>query len=134
MSNEITFTAPRHVFGNASVALEVRINVLRKVLESGRCEIPTLTKQALDGAEEALALLKPLFRTFTNPGILTLINVGDTVEIELPYSEVCMHMKCAGQRHKVRVAADGAYIQWSGGGESPVLHSEAGLHEVTHAT
>jgi hypothetical protein len=130
MENTITFTAPRHVFGNAAVALEVRIAQLRKHLDSGETQIPTLTKQALEGAEDALAQLKPLFRTFTNPQVLTLINVGDTVELELPYSEVNMHMKCAGQRHKVYVAADCALIKWSGGGESPVTHSEAGLYEM----
>ena len=36
--------------------------------------------------------------------------VGMTYRIELPYSEVCMHMRVAGQRRHVRMLADGAQI------------------------
>lgn len=54
---------------------------------------------------------------------------GDIVEINLPYSDVNMHMRVAGQRRAVRITGDAAYIQ-SEHGESPVLHGEAGLRQA----
>jgi len=36
------------------------------------------------------------------------IRPGDTVTLELPYSEVCMHMRVAGRRMHVRLT-DGAH-------------------------
>ena len=36
--------------------------------------------------------------------------IGSTYRLELPYSEVCMHMRVAGQTRNVRVLADGAQI------------------------
>ena len=56
--------------------------------------------------------------------------VGDTVTIELPYSEVNMHMQVAGQTRSVRIGPHAAYIQFRGG-ESPVTHGEAGLRPAS---
>jgi hypothetical protein len=70
------------------------------------------------------------------------VSVGDTVTVELPYSEVCMHMRVAGRRMPVRLQdaryfngepAPGspvAQILTESGGEFsfPVLYGEAGFY------
>lgn len=58
------------------------------------------------------------------------VHVGDEVELALPYSEVCMHMRVAGQLRTVRVTEHGAQIlNTDGSGFSlPVTHGEAGLY------
>lgn len=34
------------------------------------------------------------------------VKPGETVELTLPYSEACLHMKVAGRRHRVRLISD----------------------------
>lgn len=54
---------------------------------------------------------------------------GDTVEIVLPWSEVCMHMQVADQRRGVLVGEHGAQILNADGSpfSFPVTHGEAGI-------
>lgn len=75
--------------------------------------------------------------------VRTYVNVGDTVTVLLPYSEVCMHMRVAGRRMPVRLqastyfngevvpgAAPVAQILNASGTEYsfPVLYGEAGFY------
>lgn len=57
------------------------------------------------------------------------VKPGDVVNIRLPYSEVCMHLKVAGRLRPVEVLPDGAQIMnWDGTNFSfPVNHGEAGI-------
>lgn len=48
----------------------------------------------------------------------------ESVAIELPYSEVCIHMKIAGQVHEVEL---GPYAMARIEGFPPVLAAEAGI-------
>lgn len=58
------------------------------------------------------------------------INVGDTVTVKLPWSEVCMHMGVQDQWRQVRVEERQAVIvrpdgrQWCSG----ITHGEAGIY------
>lgn len=64
-------------------------------------------------------------------------HVGETVTVELPYSEVCCHMRVAGQVRQVQVLAGGAQILNEDGSpfSFPVTHGEAGIRlEVTPCT
>lgn len=58
------------------------------------------------------------------------VQVGDTVKVELPYSEVCMYMRVAGQQRSVQVQTDGVQILNEDGTRFsfPITHGEAGLH------
>lgn len=58
------------------------------------------------------------------------ISVGTVVNILLPYSEVCVHLKVAGHTRPVEVLATGAQIlNWDGSNFSfPVTHGEAGIY------
>ncbi|MGI8307055.1 hypothetical protein [Saccharopolyspora hattusasensis] len=54
--------------------------------------------------------------------------VGDVVLVELPYSEVCMHLGIAGQVRAVRIEHYGAQIHNRGEPySSPVAQAEAGI-------
>lgn len=58
------------------------------------------------------------------------VNVGETVWVTLPHSEVCMHLRVAGQRRPVTVLSDGAQIRHDDGSQLsfPVTHGEAGFY------
>lgn len=60
----------------------------------------------------------------------TLVALGDTIEHELPYSEVCMYMRVAGKRMRVTVL-DGGMAQLWGDFDSPysfpITWGEAGI-------
>lgn len=58
------------------------------------------------------------------------INVGEIVRVELPFSEVCMHMRVAGVSRNVEVRSDGAQILNEDGSKFsfPVTHGEAGVY------
>jgi hypothetical protein len=58
--------------------------------------------------------------------------VGDTVTVELPYSEVCMHMGVAGQTRQVKVLTLGAQILAVDGMpfSFPITHGEAGIRVI----
>jgi len=51
----------------------------------------------------------------------------ESVAIELPYSEVCIHMRVAGQVHQVELFMEGAYPMARIAGCPPVLPAEAGI-------
>lgn len=59
------------------------------------------------------------------------VKPGDVVNVMLPYSEVCMHLKVAGRTRPVEVLAAGAQIlNWDGTNYSfPVTHGEAGIYQ-----
>lgn len=58
------------------------------------------------------------------------VNVGDTVLMILPYSEVCMHLKIAGQARQVQLLHGAAQIYSEDGTpfSFPVGCGEAGFH------
>jgi hypothetical protein len=68
--------------------------------------------------------------TFPSTAPIRRVNPGDTIDIELPYSEVCMHLRVAGQARTVRVTERAAEILDADGRPltAPVLHAEAGIH------
>lgn len=72
------------------------------------------------------------FKTAEGPKRVVL-RPGDTVEKVLPYSEVCMHLRVAGKRLKVRLGLNGRTAQiYDADGKPysfPVLAGEAGLHD-----
>jgi hypothetical protein len=55
---------------------------------------------------------------------------GEVFEITLPCSEVCSHMRVAGQRRTVRLDNNTVFIQTPQGTQfsAPVLPGEAGLY------
>lgn len=71
---------------------------------------------------------------------LVELRVGGEAEVELPYSEVCMHMRVAGKRYRVRAMPaswdakrvgsvqilnpDGSLFSF------PILPDEAGVREL----
>ena len=59
------------------------------------------------------------------------ISVGTVVSLELPWSEVCMHLKVAGQTRSVEVLPNGAQILNADGSKFsfPVTHGEAGIYQ-----
>lgn len=59
------------------------------------------------------------------------VKPGEVVNVMLPYSEVCMHLKVAGRTRPVEVLPDGAQIlNWDGTNYSfPVTHGEAGIYK-----
>jgi hypothetical protein len=65
-------------------------------------------------------------RTFAR----TPVDVGDEVTVELPYSEVNMHMRVAGQVRRVLVGSDHATILSDDGTphSPPITHGEAGVY------
>lgn len=58
------------------------------------------------------------------------IKTGDVVRLKMPWSEVCMHLKVAGQVRNVRVLDTGAQILNDDGTpySFPVTHGEAGIY------
>lgn len=63
-----------------------------------------------------------------NPG-MTRVSIGERVRVRLPYSEVCMHLRVAGQVREVEVLENGAQILDENGRRFsfPVTHGEAGI-------
>lgn len=61
---------------------------------------------------------------------MTRVKPGDVVRLELPWSEVCMYMRVAGQERDVRVLEGGAQILNEDGTRFsfPVTHGEAGIY------
>ena len=51
----------------------------------------------------------------------------ESTAIELPYSEVCIAMRVAGQVHQVELFMEGAYPMARIAGYPPVLPAEAGI-------
>lgn len=51
----------------------------------------------------------------------------ESIAIELPYSEVCIDMRVAGQVHQVELFMEGAYPMARIAGYPPVLPAEAGI-------
>jgi hypothetical protein len=58
------------------------------------------------------------------------VSVGTVVSVTLPWSEVCMHLRVAGQTRSVEVLATGAQILNEDGTpySFPVTHGEAGIY------
>lgn len=58
------------------------------------------------------------------------VSPGTIVSLTLPWSEVCMHLKVAGQTRPVEVLATGAQILNEDGTKYsfPVTHGEAGIY------
>lgn len=60
------------------------------------------------------------------------VDQGDIIRVTLPYSEVCMHMKVAGQSRLVELLSDNAAQIYADDGVKtfsfPVLPGEAGLY------
>ena len=59
------------------------------------------------------------------------LSPGTIVSVTLPWSEVCMHLKVAGQTRPVEVLPDGAQILNEDGTKLsfPVTHGEAGIFQ-----
>jgi len=59
-------------------------------------------------------------------------HIGERVTVELPYSEVCMHMRVAGKRMDVEVLPDGAQLLNADGSKFsfPITHGEAGIRAM----
>lgn len=57
------------------------------------------------------------------------VRTGDTIRVRLPWSEVCAHLRVAGELRKVRVLAHGAQVLDADGSDFsfPVTHGEAGI-------
>ena len=51
----------------------------------------------------------------------------ESIAIELPYSEVCIYMKVAGEVHQVELFMEGIYPMARIAGYPPVLPAEAGI-------
>lgn len=58
------------------------------------------------------------------------IKIGETREMTLPYSEVCMHMRVAGKTMLVECLANGAQLRNLDGSvfSFPITHGEAGIN------
>lgn len=58
------------------------------------------------------------------------VMVGETVRVSLPWSEVCMHLRVAGEVRNVRVLESGAQILNADDTpfSFPVTHGEAGIY------
>jgi hypothetical protein len=65
-----------------------------------------------------------------NTTVRRSLRVGETVTLELPYSEVAMHLRVAGEHRPVRVLEAGAQVLNPDGSpfSFPVLHGEAGIY------
>ncbi len=63
-----------------------------------------------------------------NPGV-TRVAIGERVRVRLPHSEVCMHLRVAGQVREVEVLEHGAQILDEDGRRFsfPITHGEAGI-------
>ena len=61
---------------------------------------------------------------------MTRVKSGEEIALRLPWSEVCMHLKVAGQVRNVRVLDTGAQILNDDGTpySFPVTHGEAGIY------
>lgn len=53
--------------------------------------------------------------------------LDESIAIELPYSEVCIHMRVAGHVHQVELFMEGIYPMARIAGYPPVLPAEAGI-------
>lgn len=58
------------------------------------------------------------------------VKPGDVVQVRMPWSEVCMHLRVAEQVRRVEVLADGAQILNDDGTKFsfPITHGEAGIY------
>jgi len=58
------------------------------------------------------------------------VEPGDAATVTLPWSEVCMHLKVAGQKRPITVLEHGVQIlNWDGTTFSfPITHGEAGIY------
>lgn len=58
------------------------------------------------------------------------VKPGDVLRLTLPWSEVCMHLRVAGQVRDVRILDDAAQILWDSGRpfSFPITHGEAGVY------
>lgn len=58
------------------------------------------------------------------------VTAGETVRVQLPWSEVCMHMRVADQVRGVQVLTSGVQILNEDGSRFsfPVTHGEAGIY------
>jgi hypothetical protein len=65
-----------------------------------------------------------------NSTVATRVAPGDVVTVELPHSEVCMHMQVAGKVMQVEVLERGAQILTDRGTpfSFPIGHGEAGFY------
>lgn len=59
------------------------------------------------------------------------VNVGETVSVTLPWSEVCTHLGVAGKVADVAILARGAQILKEDGSKFsfPIGHGEAGIYQ-----
>lgn len=62
--------------------------------------------------------------------VTTYVEPGDRVRVELPYSEVCMHMRLAGEVREIVVLENMAQILDTEGRNYsfPVTYGEAGIY------
>lgn len=58
------------------------------------------------------------------------VAVGEAIRVRLPFSEVCAHMRVAGQIRSVRVLDHSAQIRNDDGTpfSFPITHHEAGIY------
>lgn len=56
---------------------------------------------------------------------------GDRVKVELPYTEVCMHLGVDGQVREIEILSRGVQIYNEDGTKFsfPILHGEAGVYQ-----
>jgi hypothetical protein len=61
--------------------------------------------------------------------VMTKARIGETVTVEMPWSEVNMHMRIAGKTMPVRVQSNGAQILNADGTDFsfPITYGEAGI-------
>lgn len=60
----------------------------------------------------------------------TYYNIGDRIELKMPASGVCMHMRIVGQRMQVEIKEHGAQLYKPDGTifSSPITWGEAGIY------
>jgi hypothetical protein len=81
---------------------------------------------------------RPLLRRLRTQGLIAVtdecrrLEPGESVSVELPYSEVCIHMRVAGQVHRVELFMEGHYPMARIEGYPPVLPAEAGILSDPH--
>lgn len=65
---------------------------------------------------------------------MTRVEVGDKVTMEMPFSEVCVHLQVAGRSMVAEVLGRGVQLYTMNGDKVsfPILHSEAGMYSVMH--
>lgn len=74
--------------------------------------------------------------------VMKRVQPGEVVRVELPYSEVCMHLRVAGEQVQVSVLVDGAQLLDESDrpfsfaithGEAGIYRDAAGLYTYTEA-